>query len=122
MRVSGVTLILGVRVRHWPSVRIMTLGLARNIAAIISDSARTVLEQHNLRDGAADLARELGNNASQMIVLLIQSETSRAHGVLFQCVVCGSDTGNAINDVCEACHREIRISREKDGRHEERAR
>lgn len=95
----------------------MTPGLARRIADTIAESARAVLEQHNIRDGAGDLARELGNNAAQTVVFLIEEAGGIAERH-FQCVACDSEIGKTINEICEACYRR-EITREKD---QERAR
>jgi hypothetical protein len=50
----------------------MTEELAKKIAEIIANSARVVLRQHNIRDDAGDLSREIGNNAAQTVVTMIE--------------------------------------------------
>jgi hypothetical protein len=92
----------------------MTPELARRIADTIAESARVVLEQRNIRDGAGDIAREIGRNAARMVVFLIEA----VGGNDLLCVTCGAECGKTTNDMCEACHRR-EITREKD---EERAR
>lgn len=44
----------------------------KEIARAIAQSAHAVLETRNIKDGAGDLAREIGNNAAQAVVFALE--------------------------------------------------
>ena len=46
------------------------------LAVAIAESAKTVLEQRNIKDGAGDLSREIGRNAAQRVLYALEGEPS----------------------------------------------
>ena len=99
---------------------LVTPELARAIARAIEGSAGAVLRERGFDSRAIPaLAREIGNNAAQTVVLVIDEHRRAVTAATSPCWRCGFGCGtDGVNDQCRPCHdREIR--REKD---EERAR